>query len=642
MASIAANGIAYRIGIDTILHDVSFSIEEGDRLGVVGVNGSGKSTLLRLLSGEYECDEGEVYISRGSSVGFLHQDDTFNTEAGAGESVLEQMYAAFPQLLSYESRLASLESEMKAETNEAKLTSLAKEFDRVNTAYTEGGGLYFRSRCKSMLCALGFDESYHSLPISAMSGGQRTRIALARLLSREPDVLLLDEPTNHLDEKTLEWLEGHLSAYKKTVIVVSHDRYFLDRVCNKTLDVENNTVKLYRCPYTKYVDEKRRDREIAEKKYELQQREIARLEAFIENQRRWNRERNIIAAESREKAIARMEKVERPADLPENIRFSIDSSGESGNDVLTVKNLSVSFPDRTLFSDLSFLLKKGDRLFITGLNGSGKSTLIRILMNNAKQTSGTVEYGYNVTVGYYAQENQSLEPENTVLDELWNAYPGLTQTEIRTTLAAFNFRGDDIEKKVAVLSGGERARLTIAKLILSKMNLLILDEPTNHLDIGSREALENALTAFEGTVIAVSHDRYFVKKLADRFINLSSDGCLEYRGDYDSFRRFMDTRTSVPVEEKNDEAVKSSSKDDYLKRKAESAKIRKAERRLDAIGGEMEALEIEICNLDDALSGPDGSDYKKAAELADRKTIAEDRLMQLYEEEEELKEFLGK
>lgn len=642
MASIAANGLAYRIGVDTILHDVTFSLEEGDRLGVVGVNGSGKSTLLRMLSGESEPDEGEIYISKNSSVGLLHQNDAFNVSASSGDSVLEQMYAAFPELLRMEERISEIEGELQRETDVNRLTSLTGELDAVNSRYTAGGGLYFRSRCRSMLTSLGFDESYHSLPISSMSGGQRTRIALARLLAREPDILLLDEPTNHLDDVTLEWLEEHLSSYKKTVIVVSHDRYFLDKVTNKTLDVENHTAKLYGCSYSKYVDEKKRDREIAEKKYELQQREIARLEAFIENQRKWNRERNIIAAESREKAIARMEKVERPADEPKNIRFTIDSSGESGNDVLEVKNLAVRFPGRELFRDLNFLLKKGDRLFITGPNGCGKSTLIRILMGKASPSAGEVEYGYNVTVGYYAQENQSLDPDNTVLDELWNAYPGLTQTEIRNTLALFMFRGDDIEKKVAVLSGGERARLTIAKLILSKMNLLILDEPTNHLDIGSREALENALKNFEGTVIAVSHDRYFVRRLATRFVSLSSNGCESYFGSYDSFKNRGNAKPASAAEDtaKNENAT--SSKDEYLRRKAETARLRKAERRLEAIGREMEALELQIVNIDDALSGPEGSDYKRAAELSDEKIIAEDRLMQLYEEEEELRELLGK
>ncbi len=636
MASIAVNGISYSIGVDIILRDVSFSLEEGDKLGVVGVNGSGKSTLMKIISGELEADSGDLFTSKDKTLGILHQDDTFNISNLTDETVLGQMYAAFPELLASEAKIAALEEQIRTESDNDRLTRLVSDLDAVNTRYNDGGGLYFRSKCKSMLNAMGFGESFHTLPITGMSGGQRTRIALARLLAREPDILLLDEPTNHLDDVTLEWLEEHLASYKKTVIVVSHDRYFLDKVTNKTLDVENHTAKLYKCSYSKYVEEKKRDREIAEKKYELQQKEIARLEAYIEQQRRWNRERNIIAAESREKAIARMEKVERPADLPSSIRFNINSSGESGNDVLTVKDFAVRFPGRELFRDLSFLLKKGDRLFITGPNGCGKSTLIRILMGMQTQSEGEFEFGYNVTVGYYAQENQSLDPENTVLDELWNSYPGLTQTEIRNTLALFMFRGDDIEKKVAVLSGGERARLTIAKLILSKMNLLILDEPTNHLDIGSREALENALTSFEGTVIAVSHDRYFVRKLATRFITLSDKGCTSYFGDYDSYKASANKSSSTEAEV-TEEKTETSGKDDYLRRKAESARIRKAERRLEAIAKECDKLELRLVEIDDELSGPAGSDYKRAAELSDEKITVEDRLMQLYEEEEELK-----
>lgn len=640
MTSIAANGLGFKVGVNTILSGVTFSLEEGDRLGIVGVNGSGKSTLLRLLTGEYEADEGEVFISKNYTIGILHQDDAFNIADGAGNTVLEQMYAAFPELLADERRIAEIEFLMKNEDDTDALTRLSGELNAVNERYASGGGLYFRSKCSSMLKALGFGEEYHALPISGMSGGQRTRIALARLLAREPDVMLLDEPTNHLDSDTMIWLEEHLSGYKKTVIAVSHDRLFLDRVTNKTLDVENNTAKLYRCPYSEFVKEKEREREIAEKKYELQQKEIARLEAYIENQRRWNRERNIIAAESREKAIARMEKVEKPKKAPKSIDFSISSSGESGNDVIEVKGLSVRFPGKTLFSDLSFLLKKGERMFITGPNGCGKSTLIKVLMGNLPPSAGKVKYGYNVNVGYYAQENQNLTETNTALDELWNAHPALTQTEIRNTLALFRFCGDDIEKKVSVLSGGERARLTLAKLILSKVNLLILDEPTNHLDIGSREALENALLSFDGTVIAVSHDRYFVKKLATEFLSLNPEPgeCRVYHGSYDGFIRGAANKKAVETESA---APVSSSKEEYLKRKAEAAERRRAERRLEAIAKECEKLETELIEIEDEMFGEAAADWKAAAELADKKTIAEDRLMQLYEEEESLRAFLG-
>ena len=639
MASISASGVACRIGTTTILENITFTLEDGDRLGVVGVNGSGKSTLLKILSGEREPDEGDVFIGKNKSLGILHQDDAFNIINTASDTVIEQMYAAFPELLNAEKRISEIEREMQSETDTDKLTRLTAELDLKNSSYISGGGLYFRSKCRSMLTSLGFGEEFHSLPMSAMSGGQRTRIALARLLAREPDIMLLDEPTNHLDENTLEWLEDHLSSYKKTVIVVSHDRYFLDRVTNKTLDVENKTAHLYRCSYSKFTEEKKKAREVAEKKYELQQKEIARLEAYIENQRRWNRERNIIAAESREKAIARMEKVERPADEPKKVKFSISSSGESGNDVLELRSVGITFPGRVLFENLSFLLKKGERLFISGANGCGKSTLIRTLMGERSPSSGTIEFGYNVKIGYYAQENQNLDPQNTVLDELWNAYPGLTQTEIRNTLAIFMFRGDDIEKKVSVLSGGERARLTLAKLILSKMNLLILDEPTNHLDIASREALENALEAFEGTLIAVSHDRYFTRRLATRFVTLSEEKCTLYTGGYDSYRESLKTGGTLTDEtaKAEDESAPVSSKDEYLRRKAEAARIRKAERRLEAIAKECDELEAQLVDIDDELFGEAAYDYKRAAELSDLKITVEDRLMSLYEEDEELR-----
>ncbi len=661
MISISASALAYRIGTRDILTDVTFSLEDGDKLGIVGVNGSGKSTLLKLLTGEYTPDEGSVTIAKSKTIGLLHQDDAFHVLSVDGsddnydDTVLTQMYAIFPELCRAERRLAELQTELDAAaqgSDQALLDRLTNEFTNLNTRFIADGGLYYKSRCQSILVKLGFDESYHHRSVSTLSGGQRTRLALARLLSREPDILLLDEPTNHLDTGTMRWLEEHLAAYPKTVLVVSHDRLFLDRVTNKTLDLEHTKAKLYKCAYTQYVEEKQKWRAEQEKRYQLQQKEIARLEAYIAQQRAWNRERNIIAAESREKAIARMDKVERPENLPQNIRFSLTSSGESGNDVLEVKHLTMAFGANTLFSDLSFLVKKRERVFLCGPNGCGKSTLIKLLLGQLAPTAGEIELGYNVTIGYYDQENQNLDENSTVLDELWNAYPDLTQTEIRNTLALFQFRGDDIEKEVRVLSGGERARLTLAKLILSKMNLLILDEPTNHLDIGSREALENALNAFDGTIIAVSHDRYFTRKLATRFIDLSCDRPIrtlsgvhywrDFSGTYDQYVALGENpgeESTVLQEEKATEAM--TQKEQYQQRKAESARIRQMERRLEAIAKETKKLETELCDIEDELFGEAATDYLRAGELSDRKTTVEDRLMQLYEEEETLQNTLA-
>ncbi len=639
MISISTSNLSYRIGVRDILTDVTFSLEDGDRLAIVGVNGSGKSTLMRLITGEYTPDDGAIYIAKDKTVGMLHQDDAFNIlreEDGSpvSDTVLGQMYAAFPELCRMEARLAQIESELHTATGDT-LTYLSAEFASLNARFAEEGGLHYKSRCRSFLTHLGFPEEFHEMPIEKLSGGQRTRLALARLLSREPDILLLDEPTNHLDTDTMIWLEGHLANYKKTLLLVSHDRYFLDRVTNKTLDIEHHRAKLYRAPYTAYLKLKEEDRAAQEKQYQIQQKEIARQEAYIAQQRAWNRERNIIAAESREKALARMEKIEKPADAPKSIRFAFSGSGESGNDVLSIKKLSKSFPNKPLFRDLNVEVKKRDRLFILGPNGCGKSTLIKILLHQLPADSGRVEFGYNVSVGYYDQENQNLDPRNTVLDELWNTYPTLTQTEIRNTLALFLFRGDDIEKSVSVLSGGERARLTLAKLILSKMNVLILDEPTNHLDIQSREALESALEQFDGTIIAVSHDRYFISKLATRILTLDPDAPSDYHGGYESYLEDRARRENASAPTQAEEKP-SSSKEQYLARKQEAALKRQREKRKIAVAQEIEKLEKYLIEVQDELFGPAASDYKRAAELEDERLITEDRLMQLYEEEEEL------
>ena len=647
MISISTRSLAYRIGTRDILTDVTFSLEEGDRLAVVGVNGSGKSTLLRMLCGEYTPDEGEVYIAKEKVIGMLHQDDAFNvlsldaSNTIVDETVLGQIYAIFPDLCRAEMKLADLQRQLdEAPADDTELLSrLSSEYEAVNTRFIDGGGLHYKSRCRSILKDLGFGEEMFDMPVARCSGGQRTRLALARLLSREPDILILDEPTNHLDTETMEWLESHLSAYnpKKTIILVSHDRLFLDRVTNKTLDIEHTVGKLYKCGYSQYVIEKEAYRREWEKKYEIQQKEIARLEAYIEQQRRWNRERNIIAAESREKAIARMEKIDKPKDLPKSIRFALSSSGESGNDVAYARNLTMGFGDNILFRNLNFLAKKHDRLFISGPNGCGKSTLIKLLLGQLEAVSGEIEFGYNVTVGYYDQENQNLDDSNTVLDELWNAYPNLTQTEIRNTLALFLFRGDDIEKEVSVLSGGERARLTLAKLILSKMNLLILDEPTNHLDIESREALENALLSFDGTIIAVSHDRYFTRRLATRFVDLGENG-RDFRGNYDEYLLYRQNRAAEVETFAKYEPAETTQKEEYIERKKKGAEIRRIEKRKAEVAREIKKLEQQLIDIDEELFGDAASDYVRAAELTDLKTTTEDRLMQLYAEEEELNE----
>lgn len=628
MTTLSVNNLCYSVGTKTILEGVTFSIEEGDRLGIVGVNGSGKTTLLRLITGMVRPEQGNVYFARDKVLGMLRQDDPFQVLEGT-DTVLAQMYAAFPGLVRDEERLAQLEAEMEGASAD-RLLSLSAEYDRLNTRFMDGGGLHYKSRCKSLLEKLGFGEELHQRSISTLSGGQRTRLALARLLFQEPDILILDEPTNHLDIDTMAWLEGHLAGYKKTLLLVSHDRYFLDRVTNKTLDIEHHKAKLYQCAYTAYKKQKEQQRAALEKQYMLQQREIARLEAFIAQQRQWNRERNIIAAESREKAIARMDKIERPEDAPRVLQFAFSKAVQSGNDVLDVKNLAIGFGERTLFSGLTFSVKRGERLLIAGPNGCGKSSLLKALLGKLPTRCGSVTFGYNVRVGYYDQENQNLSPDKTVLDELWDAYPTIGQRELYSVLAVFMFRGEDVEKTVSVLSGGERARLTLAKLILSKVNVLILDEPTNHLDISSREALENALEAFEGTVIAVSHDRYFMQRLATRVLSMG-EAVRDFRGGYAEFAAAHEQA----AEEEAASPAKAipTGKELYLKKKEAQAALRRKEARRKKVIQEIARLEKELADITDRLYGEDASDYIKAAQLEDQRIYVEDQLMQLYEEE---------
>ena len=646
MIAVNVSELTLRFGVTSVLEKVSFSLEENDKLGIIGSNGSGKTSLLKLIMGEYDATEGEVFISKGKTVGVLSQYGAFDDVDGG--TAIEHMIAAFPELVTMEQRLFELQ-ELLGDVSDPRHDAYAVEYTDLNARFIAEGGLEFRSRSRSVLSKLGFDDSAIERDVKYLSGGQRTRLALAVELAREPDILMLDEPTNHLDIETLGWLENYLVQYKKCVMIISHDRYFLDRVTNKTLSIEHHKAKLYNGNYTRSMEQRRIDREIYEKHYREQQKEIAHHEAYIAQQKRWNRERNIIAAESRQKLLDKMEKMEAPESDERAIRLKFTSAIASGNDVMTVKGLSMSFGQNKLFSSLDFLVKRQDRLFITGPNGCGKSTLIKLMMQKLSATAGKIEMGYNVEIGYYDQENQNLDESKTVLDELWDAYPTLPEQKIRATLAWFKFFGEDVFKTVRVLSGGERARLTLSKLILSHMNVLILDEPTNHLDIDSKEALEEALQAFDGTIIAVSHDRYFIEKLATRIIRLKPEGYVESdmfdysivnKGRaYTEFREFVTDRIQR-MERGGATAVQSAavtassdSKEQYLKSKQELAEARKAARRLERLRCEMERLESELEEVDAKMSSDEAAtDYKLLSELDIRKTEIEERLMEIYEE----------
>lgn len=648
MLCISVNNLCLSFGDKIILDKVSFSLEENDRLGIIGVNGSGKTSLFKLITGEYEPTDGEIYISKGKTVGVVSQytafDDTECDGIDGDSSALEHMYLAFSELLETENKLHELQMLLADGNGESH--KYAEQYTALNEKFIRDGGLEFRSRCASILSKLGFSDADASTPVKYLSGGQRTRLALAVKLCREPDILMLDEPTNHLDIETLGWLEGFLSQYKKCIMVISHDRYFLDKITNKTLSIENRKARLYAGNYTKSMEQRRIDREIYEKHYKNQQKEIARQEAYIAQQRAWNRERNIIAAESRLKLLDKMEKLEAPESSERQIRMKFTSSTTSGNDVVNVKSLSMGFDGKKLFEDLNFLVKRNQRVVIIGANGCGKSTLIKLLMKKLSPLSGSIDYGYNVQIGYYDQENQNLCDKNTVLEELWSTYPTLPERQIRGALAWFNFFGDDVFKTVDVLSGGERARLTLSKLILSHMNLLILDEPTNHLDMNSREALEQALADFDGTVIAVSHDRYFIEKTATRIIEIKpnyadsdmSDLIISnVGGAYTEYKEFADNRTpsAQSASGRKPEAL-TDSKEQYLRQKQDASEARKKAAKINRLQKEMETLEMQLTQTEEKMNGEAATDYKLLGELDTQKTQLESRLLEIYEELDEL------
>ena len=629
MIALSTQDINLSFGTDIILKDISFSVNDGDRLGIIGVNGAGKTSLFRILTGKYSPDSGAVYIQKGHTVGILEQNPDLSSLPGE-TSCIEYMYTAFPTLLSLEKEIERCERELSESSGE-KTISLSNTLNELNTRFAREGGLEFRSRCRGMLLRLGFDEGLIEQKIRTLSGGQYTRLALARLLATEPDILMLDEPTNHLDIDALSWLEGFIANYKKTVLIVSHDRYFLDRTTNKTLWLRYTKARLYNGSYTKCKEEAEAEAAAIEKRYKEQQKEIAKIKANIEFQRRCNREHNFVTIRSKEKQLARMEKIELAPKDEKNIRLKFATEEESAGDVLEAKELSFSYGGKPLINNISFLIRRYERVLFLGQNGCGKSTLMKLMNSLLTPTGGKITLGYNIKIGYYDQENRGLCDSNTVFEELRKEYPTKTDLELRSTLALFLFDADDILKRVSTLSGGERARLTLAKLILKKVNLLIMDEPTNHLDIGSSEALENALMAFEGTIIAVSHDRYFINRIATRIIELapsSERGLYDYSlEDYDeAYTEYMRLRELKRLSSEvslTKADTPSEAKLSYEERKRENAERRSLEKKKERAEAKIKELEAELEALDEELFGEAASDYKRAAEIDERKNEIE-------------------
>ncbi len=637
MIALSVSDVSLSFGADVILKDVSFALNDGDRVGIIGVNGAGKTSLFRIITGEYSQDSGGVYVQKGHTVGCLEQNPDLSG-LPSEVSCIEYMYTAFPSLLELEGKISECERELAGAVSEDRIILLTARLSELNRAYAEGGGLEFRSRCGGMLLRLGFEEELIERKIKTLSGGQYTRLALARLLATEPDILMLDEPTNHLDIDALEWLESFLSSYKKTVLIISHDRYFLDRTTSRTLELQYGRARLYNGSYTACKEEQERERASLERRYKEQQKEIAKIRANIEFQRRCNREHNFVTIRSKEKQLARMEKVELAPKAPRDIRLSFSAEEESAGEVLKVQELSFSYGAKELIKNLSFLIRKGERVLFLGPNGCGKSTLMKLINSMLVPNAGKLTLGYNIKIGYYDQENRGLDQTKTVFEEMHDEYPDRNDGDLRGTLALFLFGPDDIDKRISTLSGGERARLTLAKLILKKVNLLIMDEPTNHLDIGSCEALENALLAFDGTIIAVSHDRYFINRIATRIIELDparERGMLDYSlEDYDdAFTEYMRLRR---IRDEDMAAIKperapTDSKQDYEQKKRENARRRSEEKKIERAKIRIAELEAETERLDEELFGSAASDYVRAAEIDKRKGEIEEELLELYE-----------
>ena len=636
MVSISATGLSLSFGDRPILKDVTFSLNEGDKLGIIGVNGAGKTTLFRLLLSELTPDAGQIYLAKEKTVGYLAQNTALSSHTSE-KTPLDVMYGAFSDLFALERKIEELEADLQraAGGDSSEVERLSGELDAAHRRYRDGGGATARGRCRSMLLRMGFTEEEIARPLSSLSGGQNTRLVLCRLLISEPDILFLDEPTNHLDADALAWLEDFLLSYKKTVLLISHDRYFLDRVTNKTLKISRTHARLFNGNYSTARLREAEEAASLTRQYREQQKEIAKIEANIAFQRKCGMAHNFVTIRSKQKQLDRMDRVEEVAGPEKNIRLAFQSE-DSANKVLTVRDLCFSYGNTPLIHRLSFSVRRGERVLFLGDNGCGKSTLMKLLLGQLTKKSGKIEFGYNVSIGYFDQENRRFVEENSVLEELHSTYPAMKNEELRSALARFLFRAEDIEKRVCELSGGERARLALCKLILRKVNLLVLDEPTNHLDIGSREALEEALSDYPGTILAVSHDRYFIDRLATRIIELTPAGAVDYplsetENPYAAYLALRAARQPAPVADAPKQESKETRREDYEARRREQAKKRNDEKRIEQAKKRAALLEGRLAEIEKELFGAAASDYVRAAALDEEKQKAEEELLELYE-----------
>ena len=635
---LSCQGISKSFGEKVILEDASFHIEEREKAALIGNNGAGKTTLLRIIMEEIHADAGQVVLAKDKRIGYLAQ----YQDVQGHLSVYEELLSTKQYIIDMEERLRAMEVQMKNASGE-ELDRLMNSYTRLTHEFELENGYAYKSELMGVLNGLGFTEEDFTKQVATLSGGQKTRVALGKLLISKPDILLLDEPTNHLDMESIAWLETYLLNYPGAVFIVSHDRYFLDKVVTKVIEIDAGQVRMYAGNYSAYAEKKAQLRDAQYKAYLNQQREIKHQEAVIVKLKSFNREKSIKRAESREKMLNKVQRIDKPVEVQSQMRLSLEPRVVSGNDVLTVEDLAKSFPQQKLFSNISFQIKRGERVALIGNNGTGKTTVLKILNGLLDADAGSFSLGAKVQIGYYDQEHHVLHAEKTIFEEISDTYPTLTETQIRNMLAAFLFTGDDVFKVISSLSGGERGRVSLAKLMLSEANFLILDEPTNHLDIASKEILEEALNSYTGTVLYVSHDRYFINQTATRILDLTNQSVVNYIGDYDYYlekKEELTEKYAPTAQEATEEAKEetpSEGKLTWQQQKEEQARKRKQENELKKVEKRIEELETRDKEIDDTLVLPDVcTNVGRCAELSREKDKIQAELEELYEKWEEL------
>lgn len=628
---LACNNISKSFGIDEIIKNASFNIEEREKAAIVDINGAGKTTLLRIIMGEYQADSGEVIIAKDRTIGYLAQ----HQKLSGDNTIYDELLSVKKDIIELEQKIRRLELEMHSKEG-VELETVMEAYSKSTHQFELQNGYAYKSEVVGVLKGLGFDESDFEKKMNTLSGGQKTRVALGRLLLSKPDIIMLDEPTNHLDMNSIAWLENYLVNYDGSVIIVAHDRYFLDKVVTKVIEVERGIVSVFSGNYSDYAAKKKQLMDAKLKEYYNQQRDIKHQEEVIAKLKSFNREKSIKRAESREKLLDKIEVIDKPITEQETMHFKLEPAKESGNDVLSVEGLSKAFGGNRLFDNVSFEIKKGEKVALIGNNGTGKTTILKIINHIIDADAGKVKLGANVEIGYYDQEHNVLHMDKTAFDEIGDAYPDMTNTQIRNMLACFLFTGDDVFKKISDLSGGERGRVSLAKLMLSNANFLILDEPTNHLDIMSKEILESALNRYTGTVLYVSHDRYFINKTAGRIMELSANTVTNYIGNYDYYLEKRDILAPKEVKQVSSEK-NTAVKVDWKAQKEEQAKLRKRQNDIAKIEKSIEQLEKDNSELDEQLALPEVySDVKQLMKLNEKKQEIEKKLEKLYEDWETL------